>query len=462
MNRSNGPRELHGLPSSSEVNWSKYKMKRYLHFDKRINLIKDEHMKANLQDPTWVASYAFLPSIHFKIVFKKYITLINEKGEKYKKPDKKPREIYYAAHKDSYIYKYYGDLLNNAYNEYADKNGIDDIAIAYRKNKRGKNNIDFSYEVFDFLLKQNQAIVIALDFKSFFDKIDHRLLKQKMKRVLDLEELPEDWYKIYKNITRYSYVEKEDIEEFLLDKYGKKKLKKIRSRLPQIMEPAELRQFKQGKIKVNDKLYGIPQGSGMSAVCSNVHLIDFDKEVLEWTKGKHPDALYRRYCDDLIIVIPTANATVELLEELKNELIQRIDRYKAEGLIIQEKKTELRLYKEETFFNENMEISALDYLGFVLHENVIKLREKSLFKYYSRTYKKVKTSNRIAYATKRPGPKRKLYDLYTHLGHKYMGYGNFYAYSKKAHNLMGKLPCKSNIKKQTKQHWRKIHKRLNQ
>lgn len=462
MNGSNGPRGLHDLSSSSEINWSKYKKKKYLHFDKRVDITNNERMQAKIQDPTWIASYAFLPSIHFLIEFKKYVTVKISDGEKSKEKANKIREIYYAAHKDSHIYKYYGDLLNKAYNDFACKNDIDDIAVAYRNNKHGKNNIDFAYEVFDFLLQQDQAIIIALDFTSFFDNIDHKSLKQKIKHVLNVEELPKDWYKIYKNITRYSYVEKEDIEEFLLDKYGKKKLKKIRSRLSQIMDPAEFRQFKQGKIKVNDKSYGIPQGSGMSAVCSNVHLIDFDKEVLEWTKDKHPGALYRRYCDDLIIVIPTANATVELLEELKNELINRIDRYKADGLIIQEKKTELRLYKEETFFNENMEISALDYLGFVLHENVIKLREKSLFKYYSRTYKKVKTSNRIAYATKRPGPKRKLYDLYTHLGHKYMGYGNFYAYSKKAHNMMSKLPWKSNIKKQTKRHWRKIHKRLDQ
>ncbi|WP_339263137.1 reverse transcriptase domain-containing protein [Solibacillus sp. FSL W7-1472] len=462
MNRSNGPRGLHGLSSSSEINWSKYKKKKYLHFDKCVDIKNNEHMQAKIQDPTWVASYAFLPSIHFIIEFKKYVTEKTPVGKNVKEKVKKEREIYYAAHKDSYIYKYYGNLLNNAYNNYASENGINDIAVAYRNNKRGKNNIDFAYEVFDFLLQQDQAIVIALDFTSFFDNIDHKTLKQKIKRVLNVEELPKDWYKIYKNITRYSYVEKEDIEEFLLDKYGKKKLKKIRSRLPQLMEPAEFRQFKQGKIKVNEKSYGIPQGSGMSAVCSNVHLIDFDKEVLEWTKDKLPDALYRRYCDDLIIVIPTANATVELLEELTNELMNRIDRYKADGLIIQNKKTELRLYKDQTIFNENMEISALEYLGFVVHKNVINLREKSLFKYYSRAYKKVKTSNRVAYATKRPGPKRKLYDLYTHLGHKYKGYGNFYTYAKNAHNMMGKLPCKSNIKKQTKRHWRKIHKRLDE
>lgn len=460
MNRSNGPRRLQGLSSSSKNKWAKYKIKKYLHFDKRVDIKNDERMQAKIQDSSWVALYAFLPSIHFKIVFKKYITLKNEKGEKYKKPDKKPREIYYAAHKDSYIYKYYGDLLNNAYNDFAFENCIDDIAVAYRNNKHGKNNIDFAYEVFDFLLQQDQAIVIALDFESFFDNIDHRSLKQKMKRVLDVEELPKDWYKIYKNITRYSYVEKEEIEEFLLDKYGKKKLKKIRSRLPQIMEPAEFRQFKQGKINVNQKSFGIPQGSGMSAVCSNVHLIDFDKEVLEWSKQKHPDSLYRRYCDDLVLVIPTTNATLELLEEWKNELMAQIDCYKEDGLIIQEKKTELRLYRDKTIYNEDLIISPLDYLGFVVDKNIIRIREKSLFKYYSRAYKKAKTSKRIAYKTSRPGPKRELYDLYTHLGHKYMGYGNFNAYAKKAHRMMKKLPCKSHIKKQTKRHWSKIQKRL--
>lgn len=171
--------------------------------------------------------------------------------------------------------------------------------------------------------------------------------------------------------------------------------------------------------------------------------------------------LYIEGIDDLIIVIPTANATVELLEEWENELMVQIDRYKDDGLIIQEKKTELRLYRDKKIYNEKMEISPLDYLGFVIDKNVIKIREKSLFKYYSRAYKKAKTSKQIEYRTGQPGPKRKLYDLYTHLGHRYFGYGNFNAYAKKAHNKMKELPRKSYIRKQTKRHWVKIHNKLN-
>jgi len=67
MKRSKGPRRLHNLSSTSNINWSKYKQKNSLHFDERIKI---EHMKSKLHDSEWVASYAFLPSIQFEIIFK--------------------------------------------------------------------------------------------------------------------------------------------------------------------------------------------------------------------------------------------------------------------------------------------------------------------------------------------------------------------------------------------------------
>ena len=62
MNQGNGPQQLHNLSSSSNINWKKYRTKGYLHFDERIHI---GHMKANLLNEDWVASYAFLPFIHF-------------------------------------------------------------------------------------------------------------------------------------------------------------------------------------------------------------------------------------------------------------------------------------------------------------------------------------------------------------------------------------------------------------
>jgi hypothetical protein len=404
-----------------------------------------------------------LPSIHFKINFNKYVTISNDKTlpiSQQKEKRKKVRQIFYAAHKDRYIYKYYGDLLNNAYNEYAESNGIDDIALAYRNNKTGKNNIDFSYEVFDYLLTQIQAVVISIDFTKFFDHIDHRTLKQNIKTVLGVEELPIDWYKVFKNLTHFTYVHKSDIDAFLKQKYGVKKLKELlkKKNLTKIMTPAEFHIFKERHLYKNKKPYGIPQGSGMSAVCSNVHLIHFDQEIKAWAETHQ--ALYRRYCDDLILVIPVPNTSSNVLESLKNEVLQIIQSYKSQGLKIQEEKTEIRIYFNGTILDESLRNSTLDYLGFVTNGQSVRIREKSLFKYYCRAYRKADTSRRIALVTNRKGPKAKLYKIYTHLGFDYKSRGNFITYAYKAHDKMAKLKTQSLIRKQVKRHWKKIHKHL--
>ncbi|NKE07622.1 reverse transcriptase domain-containing protein [Mesobacillus selenatarsenatis] len=460
MEQSNRPRQLHNLPSSSKIDWSKYETKYYLHFDKPVRI---EHVKSNIQDPDWIASHAFLPSIHFDIQFKKYITISKDKSlpvSERKEKKKKVREIFYAAHKDRFIYKYYGDLLNHAYNDYSEKNGINDIALAYRNNKRGKNNVDFAYEVFDFLFRQEEAIVISLDFTKFFDHIDHLTLKQNIKTVLGVNKLTKDWYKLYKNLTQFTYVHKRDIDEVLKRKYGVKQLKdlmKDRS-LKQIMTSAEYREFKRLHLYKNKKPYGIPQGSGMSAVCSNVHLIHFDQEVKGWAE-KH-QALYRRYCDDLILVIPVTDVSTNTLEELKEEVLQIIQGYNCLGIKIQEEKTEIRIYSNGSIVDESKVSSSLDYLGFVTDGQSVRIREKSLFKYYSRAYRKADFSRRVSFVTDRKGPRLKLYKIYTHLGFKFKGRGNFITYAYKAHKKMSELGVKSLIRQQVKRHWGKIQRRL--
>ncbi|WP_419955167.1 reverse transcriptase domain-containing protein [Neobacillus niacini] len=460
MKQSNRPRQLHSLPSSSKIDWSKYETKYYLHFDERVHI---EHVKDKIQDPDWVSSHAFLPSIHFKINFNRYVTISKDKTlpvseQKIKK--KKIREIYYAAHKDRFIYKYYGDLLNNAYNYYAIAKGIDNSALAYRNNKRGKNNIDFAYEVFDFLLNQKQAVVISFDFTKFFDHIEHRTLKQNIKTVLGVEKLTKDWYKVFKNLTEFTYVKKTDVDVNLKQKYGVKKLKELlkSKKLKKIMTSEEFRIFKQSYLFKNKKPYGIPQGSGMSAVCSNVHLIHFDQEIKAWADTQK--ALYRRYCDDLILIIPVTNASSKLVEVKKNEILQIIQKYQSQGLKIQEEKTEVRLYINGTILDESQQNSKLDYLGFVTNGQSIQIREKSLFKYYCRAYRKADSSRRIAFVTNRKGPKTELYKIYTHLGFDYKDRGNFITYAYRAHAKMARLKTKSLIRKQIKRHWAKINKRL--
>jgi len=465
MKWSNGPQQLHNLSSSSNINWEKYRTKGYLHFDERIQI---GHMKANLLNKDWVASYAFLPFIHFEMNFKRFVTIkeIDEQGQVTKRKERgepKKRKIYYSAHKDGYIYKYYGDLLNNAYNIYASENEIDDNVVAYRNNKLGKNNIDFAFEVFDHLFKFENAVVISSDFTKYFDNISHKTLKRNIRRVLGVKTLERDWYQVFKNLTQFTYVNREDIDKFLEEKYGRTLNKKIKThQINRIMTSSEFRKSKKKYLKPNPNLdsYGIPQGSSMSAVCSNVHLIDFDKEISEWCKQKSANAMYRRYCDDLIVIIPLEKQSTNEFATIRNELFEIINKYKSDGLDVQQKKTEIRLWNGDNILDEQLKPSKLDYLGFVTGGQMIQLREKSLFNYYTRAYRKAKTVKRIEYATERSGPKRSLYDLYTHLGFEYKKRGNFVTYAYKAHNKMCRLPVKSLIKKQVKRHWGRIHRRL--
>lgn len=465
MKQSNGPQQLHNLSSSSKINWEKYRTKGYLHFDERIHI---GHMKANLLNEDWVASYAFLPFIHFEMNFKRYVTIkeIDEQGQVTKRKERgepKKRKIFYSAHKDGYIYKYYGDLLNNAYNIYASENEIDDNVVAYRNNKLGKNNIDFAFEVFNHLFKFENAVVISSDFTKYFDNISHQTLKRNIRKVLGVETLKRDWYQVFKNLTQFTYVKREDIDKFLEEKYGRTLNKKIKThQINRIMTSSEFREFKKKYLEPNPNpdSNGIPQGSSMSAVCSNVHLIDFDKEISDWCKQKSANAMYRRYCDDLIVIIPLEKQSTTEFVTTRKELFRIIDKYKSDGLDVQQKKTEIRLWNGDNILDEQLQPSKLDYLGFVTDGQKIQLREKSLFNYYTRAYRKAKTVKRIEYATERPGPKRSLYDLYTHLGFEYKKRGNFVTYAYKAHNKMCQLPVKSLIKKQVKRHWGKIHKHL--
>lgn len=455
--------QLHTPPSFATINWEKYKTKKYLHFDNPLSIKRIKHL---IQNPQWISTHAFLPFIKFDMVFTKYtsnkiaeLTKINQIQKTSKKKHSKIRTIMYASHKDQFIYKYYGDILNNYYNQYAWANNIDSSVLAYRNNKKGKSNIHFSAEVFRFLKKQDEAIILSLDFSQFFDKIVHKKLKNNIRIILDTNEIPLDIYNVFKNNTKYSYVNREKIEDFLIEKYGKEKTNELRKKhqLKRIMSDKEFRDFKKDNLYKNKKPYGIPQGSGLSAVCSNIHLIQFDKEMVRWAKDHR--ALYRRYSDDFIIIIPTKTHS-DKIEFIENEVIDIVDKYAKYGLKIKREKTEVRALKNKQIYDKNGKKSTLDYLGFVMDGNNVQIREKSLFKYYSRAYRKAKVCKNILEKVGKKYEWRKLYKVYTHLGINYKGHGNFISYAKKADKLMQEAGLNSKINNQIKRHWNKIQKRL--
>ncbi|MFR0019454.1 MAG: reverse transcriptase domain-containing protein [Paraclostridium sp.] len=446
---------------------NKLKNKKYVHFDCKKNPKYFEHRILNRE---WVSKHGFYPFIHYTINFDKYVYCEDEKN--FRKKNTKTRHIYYSSHIDRYIYQFYGEELNNKYNELAREYGINKASIAYRNIFKGKCNIHFAKEVIDFISCQENAFIYVADFTNFFDELNHRYLKEKLCNVLRCERLPKEHYAIYKNITNFTYVEKEDILKY------KDVDKKEFNRLKQIFDTSqEFQIFKKSKDLHNEKYLkkhkdsengkkkiGIPQGSSISAVYSNIYMLDFDKYINDYVTSNK--GMYRRYCDDIIIVIPLQDKNTDYIKHI--DKIESI-KLKTPNLNIHDDKTSKFIFSEGKIKNiKNTSKNYLDYLGFYYDGKVVKIREKSLFKYYSRMYQKVDIVSKYSVEYGRKVFRRRLYKLYSHLGARPKNnnkgkreYGNFLTYSYKSYDIFGENNnYQNNIRLQVANHWTNMHRKL--
>lgn len=425
-----------------------YKDKYYTHFD-----VKKNHgdYEKRVENAIWVGKHGFYPFIHFSMKFNKYTN--DSEGNKCIKL--KERDIYYSAHIDRFIYEYYGNRLNNSYNTYLKKNGINKVSTAYRNCTPGKCNIHFAKEIFEFIVSCESAYVFVGDFSKFFDNIDHKYLKEKIKNVIGVDSLDAADYAIYKNLTHFSYLEAEDIEK------EKEKLRRDMRELDKYFETEEFQEFKKKYLKKNNKNYQIPQGSSISAVYANVYMVDFDKRINDLITSCH--GMYRRYCDDIIIVLPmTQESLVNGDGEKIAEFVYKV-RDDIPNLKLNEEKTEHFFYNNKTVYKIKGDSNLINYLGFTFDGETVRIREKSLFKYYCRAYRKIKKVKVLKDEKSFNAGRKAIYKSYTHLG---VGknpreHGNFLTYAYKADDIFSKsIVLSSEIRNQVKRHWWKIENKL--
>jgi len=168
----------------SRWKWKNRRARKYVHFDERLGLKEVWHYISN---PENIEKHSFYPFIFFKMIQTKYVVDENSKTASKKRIKKcKPRDIYYSAHTDRYVYSYYGHLLNQIYNQRVDADYTDNASIAYRDNKEGMNNIHSARKAYDFIRKQDSCFVIIGDFNNFFDNLEHSYLKERWLDLLDL------------------------------------------------------------------------------------------------------------------------------------------------------------------------------------------------------------------------------------------------------------------------------------
>lgn len=347
-----------------------YPTKRYPHFDK---VIRFSNVKGYVCNTKKVAEHSFFPLVHYVKIAKRYDSDHTDETESdiHRQHVKiKERDIMYAAHLDGYIYRYYADQLNEIYNCKAEQYHIDSVAIAYRDNKPGLSNIQFAREVFDFIVAHPCCYIRVGDFKHFFDSLQHTYLKHQVKKLLEIIELPSDWYKVLRSVMQYTFVDRKVIAPFY-DKRSKCYFKNIK-------EYRSFRQAHPDAFHSNHTAIGIPQGTALSGVLANIYMMDIDRKIQEFVQSY--SGLYRRYSDDTIIVIPIIEKNdidTDLLDYRIQEWIHEA------SLSEQEEKTKRFIYHDDILYSASNpnKISTMDYLGFTFNGKEAKVRQKSIYKF---------------------------------------------------------------------------------
>ena len=389
--------------------------KPYAHFDLRVSLSMPS-IRKYVMDRAKIVTHSFYPFIHFE-----------KKNSRYgKKGPKKPRELYYCSHLDRCVYQRYAFLLNYQYNIWAYKNNIDDVAIAYRDNLR-KNNIDFAKDAFDAIRNFPQCFILVGDFTNFFDNLEHQYLKKMMCEVLGVERLPQDYFSVFKNITRFSSWGWKDIVKAAGENIEERGVRKKINSKDTVLTKEQFQKSKKD-IKKNVSGVGVPQGSPISAVLSNIYMIEFDKYIKRYVASK--SGIYMRYSDDFIIVLPYERDAE--IADFTSYIFSYVESMK--GLIdLQKEKTSCYTYKNEVVYEDDRP-SSINSLGFLFDGKNIRIRPRAITKYYYRMRRKAHTIGRSNWTSTKGKPisAKELYSIYSRNDEKQ----TFIDYARKAKGVL--------------------------
>ncbi len=374
-----------------------FKSRGYRHFDLPVG----EKFASKVMDSNFVLQHSFLPLLHY-----------TKSEKRYKKCPKtgartitsKDRPIKYASHRDACILSFYASEMNKLLDAHYEAADLSDSVLAYRA--LGRGNYDFSAEVLAFAKSHAPVTILAFDVSSFFDNLDHTLLKRRLKSVLGVPSLPRHWMRVFRAITAFHYV---DLEELKANPTLSPRLKKnSRDRIASVEElKANGIKFHPNPELAKGHRRGIPQGTPISAAASNLYMIDFDAAAHAYCDSI--GALYRRYSDDILVICEPAHA---IAAEAKI-----MDLIKAEKLEISPHKTEKT---EFTGTGAVLSEKAAQYLGFALHEAGPAIRESSLARQWRKMRRAMRRTRKIAERNIASGKSTKahtkrLYRRFTHL-----------------------------------------------
>lgn len=395
-----------------------YKKRNYLHITNNQDDVN--YVKRKVENPKLVAHHAFFPLILSETIERRYKEVdINELGEKIKShkklekgkiiSTKKVRPILCSNAIDAHIYSYYSQIISDKYELLLKEDVVLDNAVtAYRKipieanTNKGKCNIHFAKDVFNFIKEQEKCVVLAFDIEQFFPSLNHKYLKQIWSKLLGCKSLPSDHFNIYKSITNYSYININNLKNKYTGGFDEKRLSFLRRKgIKAFFEsPLDFRTFiKENNTKIyknqptkNRKtICGIPQGLPISTVLANLYLLEFDKAIIEKLKSDSNN-FYRRYSDDIIVVCKESD-----YENIRDFVLAKINEF---HLNISKAKTDIFLFQNNsagrfTSFKLNdktwEENKPLNYLGFEFYGYQTLLKSAKIGRFYRRMKSSIKT-----------------------------------------------------------------------
>ena len=349
----------------------------YPHVDRLVSK-KKRKVEGFVTNPEKVSKHSFLPFIEDSQSFRRF-------PKDQMEQDPKERPIKYASHKDAQVFSYYRTILNRKYEEKLQELGLSENVIAYRKipvdkdANRGKCNIHFAKEAFDEVSKRESSVALTFDISNFFESLDHSILEECWREIMDFKEMPPDHKSVFKNITSYRSMKKEKVYEalgLLGIENGKIVYRsppfKIGKKKKTLCSMKEYRNLIVAKklVKKNIDSKGVPQGSPMSDVLANMYMLKFDLEMRELEKKY--GAYYRRYSDDILFICPP-----ECSEKIKRELKSSLKSHSQNTLALNDSKT-----TETHFFKKNGKLSykgdLFSYLGFSFTGTKVFFRDKTI------------------------------------------------------------------------------------
>jgi hypothetical protein len=391
-----------------------FKPRHYKHFDAPIG-----SDWASALTSEQVAAHAWSPLLHWVKETPRY-RLNNQNVMELKV---KVRDIMHASHRDACILAKYSHELTCKLDKWYAANGLDDAVIAYRA--LGKSNYHFAATAQAYVREHQSVEAMCFDVTGFFDNIDHKRLKRRLKWLLGVDELPDDWHRVLRAVTRYSHVHKSDL---IANPVFAQRLKQRRADRPL----ATVKELKAAGIAIrpNPNALGVPQGTPISASFSNLYLVDFDL-AMKALADQH-SALYQRYSDDILIICEP---------EYANQFAAAVEAaLKAEVLDLQGDKTVRLRFKGD-------ERDKFQYLGYQIGLSPALIRPGSLSRQWRSAKRTIRRSEQMAENLTKSGQKDSIYlsklrRRLTHVGHR-----NFLAYADRSSTELHSEAIRKQIRK---------------